>query len=54
MTSKRSSSITATTTGDATNAVSDNVTSWATNLLGAVALSLVFPGKYGRGGSGAR
>ena len=33
------------TTGDATNAVVGNVTSWGTGLLSAVVLSLVFPGK---------
>jgi urea-proton symporter len=45
VTQKRSGAITVTTTGDATNTVAGNVTSWGTGLLSAVVLSLVFPGK---------
>jgi hypothetical protein len=45
-TSKRSGAITVLTTGDTTNAVAGNITSWGTGFLVAVILSFVFPGKH--------
>lgn len=45
-TSERSGIITVTTTGDVTNAVAGNVTSWGTGFLLAVILSLLFPKKF--------
>lgn len=46
VTKLRSGSISVETTGDATNAVAGNVTSWGTGFLMAVILSLLFPGKF--------
>jgi len=45
-TSKRSGKIDVTTTGDTTNAVAGNITSWGVGFLAAVVLSLIFPAKY--------
>jgi urea-proton symporter len=45
-TSKRSGSISVTTTGNATNAVAGNVTSWGTGAVCALLLSLAFPRKF--------
>ncbi|KAF2218674.1 urea transporter [Elsinoe ampelina] len=44
-TSKRSGEITVLSTGDATNAVAGNITSWGAGALLAVVLSLLFPDK---------
>jgi len=43
---KRSGMINVTTTGDTTNAVAGNITSWGVGFLMAVVLSLIFPAKY--------
>lgn len=43
---KRSGQISVTTTGDTTNAVAGNITSWGTGFLVAVVLSLIFPAKH--------
>lgn len=43
---KRSGSITVATTGDPTNAVAGNVTSWGVGIISAVVLSYLFPFKY--------
>jgi hypothetical protein len=45
-TSKRSGVISVETTGDTTNAVAGNITSWGTGFLVAVVLSYAFPGKH--------
>jgi hypothetical protein len=45
-TSKRSGTITVLTTGDTTNAVAGNITSWGSGFLVAVILSFAFPGKH--------
>ena len=42
----RSGSISVSTTGDATNAVAGNITSWGMGFLMAVVLSLLFPKKF--------
>lgn len=43
---KRSGSITVATTGDTTNAVAGNITSWGVGFLLSVVLTLAFPAKY--------
>ncbi len=43
---KRSGAITVETTGDTTNAVAGNVTSWGVGFVMAVVLSLAFPARY--------
>jgi hypothetical protein len=43
---KRSGVISVATTGDTTNAVAGNITSWGTGFLIAVVLSIVFPAKH--------
>jgi urea-proton symporter len=45
-TSKRSGSISVTSTGDVTNAVAGNICSWGTGAVMAVTLSYIFPAKY--------
>jgi hypothetical protein len=45
-TSKRSGVITVLTTGDTTNAVAGNITSWGAGFLAALIMSFVFPRKY--------
>jgi hypothetical protein len=42
----RSGAINVTTTGDATNAVAGNITSWGAGFLASIVLSLVFPKKF--------
>lgn len=46
VTSIRSGIIDVSTTGNATNAVAGNITSWGTGAVSAVALTLLFPKKY--------
>ena len=46
VTKMRSQTISITTTGDVTNAVAGNITSWALGALTAFVLSLIFPGKF--------
>lgn len=43
---KRSGTINVTTTGDTTNAVAGNITSWGVGFLMAVVLSFIFPAKH--------
>lgn len=45
-THQRSGAITVATTGNATNAVAGNISSWGTGAVAAVVLSLLFPKKY--------
>jgi urea-proton symporter len=45
-TAKRSGHINVTTTGDTTNAVAGNITSWGTGFLIAIILSFIFPAKH--------